>query len=101
MSFLAALAPAAIGALGGAAGNAVGTAAMQGLNGADEAFQTGLYAEQMQHQEQMSVQSTMFDEAMDERSENMRQINTLRDVEMTQRKEDNSITKKFIQSISE
>ncbi len=33
--------------------------------------------------------------------ENMRQINTLRDVEMTQRKEDNSITKKFIQSISE
>jgi hypothetical protein len=70
MSFLAALAPAAIGALGGAAGNAVGTAAMQGLNGADEAFQMGLYAQQMQHQEQMSVQSTMFDEAMDERSEN-------------------------------
>jgi hypothetical protein len=74
---------------------------MQGLNTADETFQMGLYAEQMQHQEQMSVQSTMFDEAMDERSENMRQINTLRDVEMTQRKEDNSITKKFIQSISE
>lgn len=101
MSFLTALAPAALSLIGGAAGNAASSAAMQGLNSADETFQMGLYAQQMQHQEQMSLQSTMFDEAMDERSENMRQINTLRDVEMTQRKEDDSITKKFIQSISE
>jgi hypothetical protein len=101
MSFLAALAPAALSAMGGTAADAAGTAAMQGLNSADEAFQVGLYAQQMQHQESMSVQSTMFDDAMDERSENMRQINTLRDVEMTQRKENDSITKKFIQSISE
>ncbi len=48
MSFLAALVPAAIGMLGGAAaGNAVGSAVMQGLNTADETFQMGLYAEQM------------------------------------------------------
>ncbi len=33
--------------------------------------------------------------------ENMREINTLRDVQMAQRKADNSITKKFIQSIAE
>ena len=43
----------------------------------------------------------MFDEAQDERAENMREVNTLRDIDMQQRKADNDITKKFIQSITE
>ncbi len=43
----------------------------------------------------------VFDQMMDERSENMREIDTLRNVDMTQRKADDSITKKFIQSITE
>jgi hypothetical protein len=36
---------------------------------------------------------------MDEKAEQMREVNTLRDVQMVQRKEDNAITKKFIESI--
>ncbi len=101
MSFLASLAPMALGLLGGGAEGAVGSAAMQGLNSADESFQLGLYGEQMQHQESMTMQSTAFDNMMDEKSENMREINTLRDVQMQQMKSDDSITKKFISAIGE
>jgi hypothetical protein len=43
----------------------------------------------------------MFDEAMDQQAENMREINTLRDAQMAQRKADDGITKKFIESIGE
>ena len=85
----------------GAAGNAADAGAMQSINQTDQNFQLGLYAEQVQHQEQMAIQSTMFDNMMDERSENMREVNTLRDVSMQERKADNNITKKFIQSITE
>jgi hypothetical protein len=49
----------------------------------------------------MQTQSQAFDEMMDEKSESMREVNTLRDVQMTQRKADNQITKKFIESITE
>lgn len=101
MSFLAALAPTLIGTIGSTIGNAVDNTAMSALNQQDEQFQMGMYAQQMQQQEQMQVQSTMFDEAQDERSENMREINTLRDIGMQSRKADNDITKKFIQSITE
>lgn len=91
------------GGAGGAAtavGN-LGNMGMSGINGADEAFQTAMYAEQTRHNEQMQLQSSAFDEMMDERSENMRQINTLRDADMAQRKADDQITKKFIESITE
>ena len=47
------------------------------------------------------MQSEAFDQMMDERSENMREVDTLRNVDMAQRKMDDSITKKFIQSITE
>jgi hypothetical protein len=60
-----------------------------------------MYAEQMRHQEQMQVQSQAFDEMMDEKAEQMREVNTLRDVQMQQRKADDQITKKYIQSITE
>jgi hypothetical protein len=57
---------------------------LNGLNNSDELFQLGMYAQQIQHQEQMQVQSEAFDEMMDEKSEQMREVNTLRDVQMAQ-----------------
>lgn len=105
MSFLL---PLAIGAgsslLGGLFNSASSTAQnaeMNALNTQDENFQLGLYASEIANQEQLSVQSTMFDQMMDERSENMREINTLRNVDMAERKADDDITKKFIQTITQ
>ncbi len=92
------------GAVGGALGGGIGGAengAMNALNAQDETFQTGIYASEVQNQEQMQMQSEIFDQMMNERSENMREVDTLRNVDMAQRKADDSITKKFIQSITE
>jgi hypothetical protein len=91
------LAPTIIGGLADIGTNA----GMSTINGKDELFQLGMFAQQIQHQEQMQVQSEAFDEMMDEKSEQMREVNTLRDVQMAQRKADNGITKKFIESITE
>jgi hypothetical protein len=91
-------------AVGGALGGGVGgveNGAMNALNAQDETFQLGMYASEVQNQEQMQMQSEVFDQMMNERSENMREIDTLRNVDMAQRKADDSITKKFIQSITE
>ncbi|HET7815698.1 MAG TPA: hypothetical protein VFL13_15160 [Candidatus Baltobacteraceae bacterium] len=88
------------GSLGNGAGNA-GNAAMNALAGQSEIFQTSMYAEQLAHQERMQMISQSFDEMMDQKSESMREQNTLRDVNMAQRKADNAITKKFIESITE
>jgi hypothetical protein len=90
--------------IGGLFGGATGSAengAMNALNSQDETFQLGMYASEVQNQEQLQMQSEVFDQMMDERSENMREIDTLRNVDMSQRKSDDSITKKFIQSITE
>ena len=38
---------------------------------------------------------------LDEKSEKMREMNELRDLDMEQRKADNAITKKFVASITE
>ena len=96
------------GLLGGAVGGAVNggiasgeNAAMNALNAQDETFQLGMYTSEVQNQEQMQMQSEIFDQMMNERSENMREVDTLRNVDMAQRKADDSITKKFIQSITE
>jgi hypothetical protein len=89
---------------GTTAGNlagALGNSAMGALDAQDEAFQISMYGEQIRHQEQMQMQSQAFDEMMDEKSEQMREVNTLRDVQMQQRKADDAITKKFIESITE
>jgi hypothetical protein len=105
MSFLL---PLALGAgsslLGGLFGSASASAengAMNAINSQDENFQLGLYASEIANQEQLSLQSTMFDQMMDERSENMREVNTLRNVDMAERKADDDITKKFIQTITQ
>lgn len=97
---IAALSGLAASFFGGGA-NTAGNAALGLLNGSDEAFQLGMYAQQIQHQEQMQMQSEVFNEMMDEKSEQMREMNTLRDVQMAQRKADDGITKKFIESITE
>ncbi|MGH7736928.1 MAG: hypothetical protein ACREMP_03520 [Candidatus Tyrphobacter sp.] len=105
MSFLLPLAVGAgtslLGGLFGSASGAAGNAAMNALNTQDENFQLGLYASEIANQEQLSLQSTMFDQMMDERSENMREVNTLRNVDMAERKADDDITKKFIQTITQ
>ena len=92
-------------AIGGTVGNGIGggiqNAAMNALNSQDENFQLGMYASEIQNQEALQMQSEAFDQMMDERSENMREVDTLRNVDMAQRKMDDSITKKFIQSITE
>ena len=76
------------GALGsGTAGNAE-NGAMNALNTQDETFQLGMYASEIQNQEQLQMQSEVFDQMMDERSENMREVDTLRNVDMAQRKMD-------------
>ena len=99
-ALLASVAGLLTGNAGNAAGDA-GNAAMNALAGQSEAFQVGMYAQQLMHQEHMQMISQSFDEMMDEKSESMRQQNTLRDVNMAQRKADNQITKKFIESITE
>ena len=89
------------GLTGGNVTGELGNASLGALDAQDEAFQLSMYGEQIRHQEKMQMQSQAFDEMMDEKSEQMREINTLRDVQMAQRKADNAITKKFIQSIAE
>lgn len=89
------------GMTGGNLSGALGNIGLGALDAQDESFQLAMYAEQMRHQDQMQVQSQAFDEMMDEKSEQMREVNTLRDVQMAQRKADNGITKKFIQSIAD
>jgi hypothetical protein len=89
------------GAIGGGTAGNMQNSAMNTLNTQDETFQLGMYASEIQNQEQLQMQSEVFDQMMDERSENMREVDTLRNVDMAQRKMDDSITKKFIQSITE
>jgi hypothetical protein len=76
-------------------------AGLSGILSANSAFNTGLMGQEMGAQDQLDLQATLFDEAMDQQSENMREINSLRDAQMAQRKADDGITKKFIQSIGE
>ncbi len=91
----------AVGGLFGGASGAAENGAMNALNSQDESFQLGMYASEIQNQEQLQMQSEVFDQVMDERSENMREVDTLRNVDMAQRKADDGILKKFIQSIGE
>jgi len=65
------------GALGGALGGGVGSVengAMNALNNQDETFQLGIYASEVQNQEQMQMQSEIFDQMMNERSDIVRPV---------------------------
>jgi hypothetical protein len=108
MAFLApilsAAAPSILGGILGGAANGVlggGNAALSGMLSANDAFQMSLMGQEMFAQDQLDAQATAFDEAMNQQAENMREVNTLRDAQMAQRKADDQITKKFIQTIGE
>jgi hypothetical protein len=101
---------AAIGGIaGGATGNANAnpvTAVGQFGNATSSGWQSGILAMQDQQNEQnalyslqLNAQASQFNNMMDEKSEMMRESNTLRDVAMEQKKADTQITKKFIESI--
>ena len=90
------------GALGNSGASTVGVAtnSYQNLiNGGYLGATEGLEAQQMVFQLQLQAQSQQFDEMNSERSELLRQQNSLREVAMEQRKADNAIVKEFIRSI--
>jgi hypothetical protein len=66
-----------------------------------EQAQVVLNAENMRHNLAMEWQSTMFNEAEDEKSEQLRQMNVLRDVAMKQREADIGILKEFIKTVKD
>lgn len=72
--------------------------AAQGMDKAYEAANLGLQAEELRHQYQMQVQSQQFNDVEDEKSEEMREMNTLRTVAMKQRESDDKIVKEFIKT---
>ena len=90
---------------GGFGGNGATTAggfsngAQNLINGGYLAGTEALNAQSMMFQLQLQAQSQQFDQTASERSELLREANTLRDVAMQQRKADNAIVKEFIRSI--
>jgi hypothetical protein len=76
-------------------------AAMQNADKAYEWAQLGLNVENMRHNLDLQWQSTMFNEVEDEKSEQLRELNVLRDVAMKQREADVAILKEFIRSIKD
>lgn len=74
------------GAVTGSTGGNLENSAMNALNAQDESFQLGIYASEIQNQEQLQMQSEVFDQMMDERSDKMRPtaaylaVETLKDV---------------------
>lgn len=57
-----------------------------------------LQGEEMRHQLEMQEQSQAFNDVQDEKSEQMRETNTLRTVAMKQRESDDKIVKEFIKT---
>jgi len=93
------------GAVGGGTGGLTSTVGNLG-NTASSGWQSGILALQdaqnMQnalYSLQINSQASQFNNMMDEKSEMMRESNTLRDVALEQKKADTQITKKFIESI--
>ena len=73
-------------------------AASQLMNRIYEAANLGLQGEELRHQYSMQVQSQQFNDVQDEKSEQMREMNTLRSVAMKQRESDDKIVKEFIKT---
>jgi hypothetical protein len=68
---------------------------------ADKAFEYNnfmMQIEQLRHQSALQAQSQQFNEVQDEKSEQMREMNTLRTVAMKQREADDKIVKEFIKT---
>ena len=69
--------------------------------GVDQAYEYNnflLQTEELKHQTDMQIQSQQFDDVQDEKSEQMREMNTLRTVAMKQRESDDKIVKEFIKT---
>ncbi len=100
---------AAIGGIAGGTNNATsGLTSVTGTigNAAAGAWQSQVLAQQdfqnyqnAEYSLQLNQQASQFNNMMDEKSELMRESNTLRDVAMQQKKADTEITKKFIEAI--
>ena len=70
----------------------------QGIDKTYEAENLALQTEELQHQTQMQIQSQQFNDVQDEKSEQMREMNTLRTVAMKQRESDDKIVQEFIKT---
>jgi len=75
--------------------------AQQALDQWAEWDQFALNLENVRHNSAMQWQSTMFNELQDEKTEQMREMNVMREVAMKQREADNSILKEFIRTIKD
>ena len=71
-------------------------AAQQAMITMDETHQLMLQAKELHHQEVMDDRSEVFNEAVQERSERMRERELLMDLDMSDRKIDDKITKEWI-----
>jgi len=71
-------------------------AAQAAMLGMDETEQLMLQAQQLQHQEILDARSERFNEAVQDRSERMRERGLLEDLDLTDRKLDDKITKEWI-----
>jgi hypothetical protein len=87
------------GASGASTAGGLSNGAQNLVNGGYLTATEALNAQQMVFQLQLQGQAQQFDEMTSERSELLRETNTLRDVAMQQRKADNQIVKEFIRSI--
>ena len=102
---------AVIGGVAGGVGAGTGTNNATSVvgnlgNTATSGWESGVLAMQDMQNEQnamyslaLNAQASQFNNMMDEKSELMRESNTLRDVAMEQKKADTEITKKFISAI--
>jgi hypothetical protein len=95
----------AVGASGGSTSNLTSTVGNLG-NTASSGWQSSILAMQdMQNEQnalyslQINQQASQFNNMMDEKSEMMRESNSLRDAALEQKKADTQVTKKFIESI--
>ncbi len=105
---------AAVGGLGGFAsgmfnnpsGGGNISSATDGTLGAQQAMDKGyewanlgMQGQEMAHQLQLQSQSQQFNDVQNEKSEQMRETNTLRTVAMKQREADDKIVKEFIKTV--
>jgi hypothetical protein len=75
-------------------------ALQQGIDEAYEYENLALQAEELRHQTDMQIQAQQFNDVQDEKAEQMREMNSLRDVAMKQHEADDRIVKEFIRSVS-
>jgi hypothetical protein len=73
-------------------------AAQQGIDEAYEYENLALQAEELRHQTDMQIQAQQFNDVQDEKAEQMREMNSLRDVAMKQHEADDKIVKEFIRT---